>query len=151
MHLENQHLLHDFASNFVDYAPELFLYRHDAQIGEKLKDFYLGDNTTEINSENIENFGQIFSDAYIGHGVHRLVQLASHFTPVYYTRMDYVGDQSLSAPLNGENKPVGVGHADDLHYVLPGYWYGPLMAANDSDVFMMERLTSWFTHFAKTG
>lgn len=151
VHLENQHLLHDFASNFVDYAPELFLYRQDEQIGEKLKDFYLGDNTTEINSENIENFGHIFSDAYIGHGVHRLVQLASHFTPVYYTRMDYVGDQSLSAPLNGENKPVGVGHADDLHYVLPGYWYGPLMAANDSDVFMMERLTSWFTHFAKTG
>ncbi|EDX04374.1 GD23616 [Drosophila simulans] len=138
-------LLISYTANEFDYNA------NGCTIGEKLKDFYLGDNTTEINSENIGKFGQVFSDAYIGHGVHRLVQLASHFTPVYYMRMDYVGDQSLSAPLNGENKPVGVGHADDLHYVMPGYWYGALMSANDSDVFMMERLTSWFSHFAKTG
>ncbi|EDV58380.1 esterase E4 [Drosophila erecta] len=151
VHLGNQHLLHDLGSNFVEYAPELFLYRQDATIGTDLKGFYLGDNTTEINSENIEDFGRIFSDAYIGHGVHRLVQLARPFTPVYYMRMDYVGDRSLSAPLNGEDKPVGVGHADDLQYVMPGLWYGALMAENDSDVFMMERLTGWFTHFARTG
>ncbi|EDW88659.2 juvenile hormone esterase [Drosophila yakuba] len=151
VHLGNQHLLHDMGSNFVDYAPELFLYRQDANIGEQLKDFYLGGNTTEINAKNIEDFGRIFSDAYIGHGVHRLVQLARAFTPVYYTRMDYVGDRSLTAPLNGDNKPVGVAHADDLQYVMPGYWYGTVMTENDTDVFMMERMTSWFSHFAKTG
>ncbi|XP_043645353.1 juvenile hormone esterase [Drosophila teissieri] len=151
VHLGNQHLLHDMASNFVDYAPELFLYRQDTDIGEQLKNFYLGGNATEINAENIEDFGRIFSDAYIGHGVHRLVQLARPFTPVYYMRTDYVGDRSLTAPLNEDNKPVGVAHADDLQYVMPGYWYGTVMAENDTDVFMMERMTSWFSHFAKTG
>ncbi|XP_052852031.1 esterase E4 isoform X2 [Drosophila gunungcola] len=151
VHLANEHLLHDLGSNFVEYAPELFLYNANEIIGQRLKDFYLGSNTTDINSENIEQFGQIFSDGIIGHGVHRLVRLASHFTPVYYMRTDYVGERSVSAPLNEESKPLGVGHADDLQYVMPGLWYGTIMAENHTDIFMMERLTSWFTHFAKTG
>ncbi|XP_041674974.1 esterase E4 [Drosophila eugracilis] len=150
VHLGNEHLLHDLGLNFVDYAPELFLYSQNTVIGQCLKDFYLG-NISEISSENVEEFGRIFSDGIIGHGVHRLVQLARHFTPVYYMRTDYVGDRSISAPVNEENKALGVGHADDLQYVMPGLWYGTMMAEDHLDIFMVERLTSWFTHFAKTG
>ncbi|XP_037709689.1 esterase E4 [Drosophila subpulchrella] len=151
VHLENEPLLHDLGSNFVEYAPELFLYRKNSIIGQRLKDFYLGNNISGINTENIQNFGQIFSDAIIGHGVHRLVHLARHYTPVYYMRMDYVGDRSNSAPLGKDEKPLGVGHADDLQYVMPGLWYGTIMPEGHQDIFMMQRLTSWFTQFARTG
>ncbi|XP_016961659.1 esterase E4 [Drosophila biarmipes] len=151
VHLENEPLLHDLGSNFVEYAPELFLYRKDSIKSQRLKDFYLRDNMTGINAENIEQFGRIFSDGIIGHGVHRLVHLARPYTPVFYMRTDYVGDRSISAPLGEDHRPLGVGHADDLQYVMPGLWYGTIMPAGHSDIFMMERLTSWFTHFARTG
>ncbi|XP_017013664.2 venom carboxylesterase-6 [Drosophila takahashii] len=151
VHLDNEPLLHDLGSNFVEYAPELFLYSQNRIISQRLKYYYLGDNITEINADNIEQFGRIFSDGIIGHGVHRLVHLARYFTPVYHMRTDYVGERSVSAPLNEDKKPLGVGHADDLQYVMPGLWYGSIMTEDHSDIFMMERLTSWFTHFAKTG
>jgi len=151
VHLENELLLHDLGSNFVEYAPELILYRKNSIISQRLKDFYLGNNISGINTENIENFGQIFSDGIIGHGVHRLVHLARHYTPVYYMRTDYVGDRSMSAPLGKDQKPLGVGHADDLQYVMPGLWYGTIMPEGHPDIFMMQRLTSWFTQFARTG
>ncbi|XP_017055884.1 esterase E4 [Drosophila ficusphila] len=151
VHLENEPLLHDLGSNFEKYAPELFLYNQNAIISQRLKDYYLGSNTTEINSDNIEQFGRIFSDGIIGHGVHRLVHLARHFSPVYYMRTDYVGERTVSAPLDEDNKPLGVAHADDLQYIMPSLWYGTMMPEGHSDIFMMERLTSWFTHFAKTG
>ncbi|KAH8412983.1 hypothetical protein KR009_007329, partial [Drosophila setifemur] len=151
VHLDNEPLLHDLGSNFFEYAPELFLYSPNRSISQRLKEFYLGENTSEINEENMVKFGQVFSDAIIGHGVHRLVELARHFTSVYYMRTEYIGERSISAPLNSENKPTGVGHADDLQYVMPGLWYGTSMGEGSSDLFMMERFTSWFAHFAKTG
>ncbi|SPP85689.1 esterase E4 [Drosophila guanche] len=153
VHLESEPLLHDLGSNFEEYAPELFLYKENSEksISRRLKEFYLGSNTSEISAHNIERFGNIFSDTIIGHGVHRLVQLARHFTPVYYMRTDYVGERSLWAPTDEQGKPLGMGHADDLQYVMPSLWYGTQMAGNHTDIFMMERLTKWFTHFAKTG
>ncbi|EDW28496.1 GL18918 [Drosophila persimilis] len=151
VHLENDPLLHDLGSSFEEYAPELFLYQPDSSVSRRLKDFYLGSNVSEISAHNIERFGSIFSDGIIGHGIHRLVQLARRFTPVYYMRTDYVGKRSLSAPTDDQELPLGVGHADDLQYVMPSLWYGTIMAENHTDLFMMKRLTNWFAHFARTG
>lgn len=116
-----------------------------------MKDFYLGPDVEELNATNIERFGQIFSDGIIGHGVYRLVQIARSHTNVYYMRMDYVGQRSVSAPLDNDNMPTGVGHADDWQYVMPSLWYGSIFSPNHTDLFMMERLTSWIAHFARTG
>ncbi|XP_030561928.1 esterase E4 [Drosophila novamexicana] len=149
--LENDLLLHDIITNFNEYAPELFLYEYDAKKSRRIKNFYLGFDTNELNASNIEHLGQIFSDGIIGHGVYRLVELAREYTEVYYTRMDYIGKRSLSAPLTAEGLPKGVGHADDWQYVMPGLWYGSLMSQDHKDIFMMERLTGWITHFATTG
>ncbi|KAH8285761.1 hypothetical protein KR018_002436 [Drosophila ironensis] len=151
VHKDNAHLLHDLGANFVEYAPELFLYKQNYTTSERLKEFYLGSNVSEINADNTEKFGKVFSDAIIGHGVHRLVQLARHFTPVYYMRTDYIGERSYSVPQNEDGRPIGVGHADDLQYLMPTLWYGFILAAGDEDQFMMERLTSWFVNFAESG
>ncbi|EDW03105.1 juvenile hormone esterase [Drosophila grimshawi] len=150
-HLSKDLLLHDIITNFDDYAPELFLFDYDVQKSRRIKSFYLGENTNELNATNIEQFGKIFSDGIIGHGVYRLVDLARMYTNVYYTRMDYIGKRSVSVPLTEENVPRGVGHADDWQYVMPSLWYGTQFAQNHKDLFMMQRLTDWITHFAETG
>lgn len=144
-------MLHDINANFHDYAPELFLFDYNPAKSRILKYFYFGFGSNELVPADIEDFGIMFSDAIIGHGVHRLVDMARRFTPVYYARMDYVGERSLSAPMGEYQRPVGVGHADDLQYIMPSLWYGSRMDRNHTDLFMMERMTALFTHFAKTG
>ncbi|XP_068140609.1 juvenile hormone esterase-like [Drosophila tropicalis] len=148
-HLDYPLLLDDFNVNFVEYAPEMFTFDYNLTRSQKIKDFYLGDNLTQFNNENIEDLGRIFSDAILGHGIYRLVQLARKYTDVYYTRIDYVGQLSTMAPLTEDNVYKGVAHGDDLQYVVPSFL--ELMPTNGSDVFMMERITEWFTNFAKTG
>ncbi|EDW12232.1 esterase E4 [Drosophila mojavensis] len=150
-HLEKELLLHDIISHFHDWAPELFLFDYNVGKSRRLKNFYLGRDVDELNATNIERFGQIFSDGIIGHGVHRLVQLARRHTKVYYSRMDYIGQRSVSAPMTENHLPSGVGHADDWQYVMPSLWYGSILSPGDRDLFMMERLTGWMAHFAHTG
>ncbi|KAL7741882.1 hypothetical protein ACLKA6_012099 [Drosophila palustris] len=149
--VNNDLLLHDIYENFDEYAPEFFLFDYNPLKSRRIKEFYLGQGQKELGPDNIENFGQIFSDGIIGHGVYRLVDMARKHTKVYYSRMDYVGQRSLTAPLNEDKTPKGVGHADDLQYVMPGLWYGTILDKDHKDVFMMERLTEWYAHFAKEG
>ncbi|KAH8274162.1 hypothetical protein KR044_013294, partial [Drosophila immigrans] len=151
MQVENKLLLHDINENFNDYAPEFFLFDYNPSKSQRIKNFYLGQQLKELGPENIEDLGRIFSDGIIGHGVHRLVDMARKHTNVYYSRMDYVGQRSLSAPLDQDNTLRGVGHADDLQYVMPGLWYGSMMGKDHADLFMMQRLTEWYVHFATTG
>lgn len=143
-------MLHDINLNFHDYAPELFLFDFNPMKSKRIKDHYFG-KLEELSNESIESFGRIFSDAIIGHGVHRFVEVARRFTPVYYAIMDYVGQRSLTAPMGQNGKLLGVGHADDVQYIMPGISYGSLMEPNHTDLFMMQRMTTWFTHFARTG
>lgn len=134
---------------------------------KKLWDFYLT-NHTQINSTNLLEFGHIFADAIIGHGIHRLVQLVSKFQTVYYYRMDYKGKRSIKTDDKGnprgksydmykklnfmiQNYFKGVAHADDLQYVMPSLWYGSQLPTNDSDIFMVKRLTQLWTSFAIKG
>lgn len=46
---------------------------------------------------------------------------------------------------------LGIGHADDLQYVMPGLWYGTQLSQDDPDIFMVNRLTQLWTSFARTG
>ncbi|KAH8394279.1 hypothetical protein KR215_001114 [Drosophila sulfurigaster] len=149
--VENELLLHDINENFNEYAPEFFLFDYNPTKSQRIKNFYLGQQLRELGRDNIEAFGRIFSDGIIGHGVHRLVDMARKHTNVYYSRMDYVGQRSLSAPLNEDMTLRGVGHADDLQYVMPSLWYGTIMSKDHADLFMMKRITEWFVHFATTG
>lgn len=101
-------MLHDLAVSFDLYAPEIFLYKPEdaATSSDQLKsrrmwNFYMGSENVFLNNTNLENLGQIFSDAILGHGVHRLVELSYNETPVYYYRTDYVGKRSQYPDNNG--------------------------------------------------
>ncbi|XP_075149081.1 esterase E4 [Haematobia irritans] len=156
VHQNNSRLLNDLAVSFDSYAPEIFLYEpespsvpKDQLKSRRIWNFYMGQNTVAINETNLQNFGEIFSDAILGHGIHRLVKLLSKDTEIYYYRTDYVGRRSLYEDNNGQ--PRGIGHADDLQYIMPGLWYGTQLGKDDPDIFMVNRMTGLWATFAQTG
>lgn len=106
----NSRLLNDLAVSFDLYAPEIFLYKEEADLSDdqlksrRLWNLYLGANNSNLNVTNLEQLGEIFSDAILGHGIHRLVQLAYKHTPVYYYRTDYVGRRSLYPDNSGNSR-----------------------------------------------
>lgn len=93
--------------SFESYAPEIFLYQQETNNskGALLKQFYLND-LKEFNSSNLYRLGEIFSDAILGHGIHRLVNLTYKHQPVYYYRMDYQGQRGLYTDNNGQPRGI---------------------------------------------
>lgn len=146
----NTDLLNDINLNFDKYAPQLFIFDPKDNAREKsnkIKSFYL--KNKKIQDQPFTNFGVIFSDAIINHGVHRLMRLARMYVDVFYYRFDYLGRFSLVMDENG--KPRGVGHADDLQYILGSRWFEKKITVDDPEMFMVDRITRWWTSFARNG
>ncbi|XP_055906845.1 juvenile hormone esterase-like [Eupeodes corollae] len=146
-HATNKGFLNDLSVNFDKYAPDIFTFALEKNAAEKSKQiqkFYLKDKL--IQDQPFSNFGEIFSDAIIGHGIYRLVHLARKYVDVYYYRFDYEGKFSLFPDENG--KPRGVLHADDLQYI---FYFDLIPSTDESDIFMAERIGNWWASFAKTG
>ncbi|XP_055850888.1 esterase FE4-like [Episyrphus balteatus] len=144
-------LLNDISINFDKYAPQLFIFNskdeNTIEKSDKIKKFYL--KNKPIKDQAFSNFAVIFSDAIINHGVHRLVQLARKYVNVFYYRFDYLGRFSIFPDEN--NKPRGVSHADDLQYIFGNKWFGKRISQADPEMFMVDRMTKWWTSFAKDG
>lgn len=93
--------------------------------------------------------GKIFSDGYIGFGVHRLAHLASNFTEVFYYQLSFIGQYSyFHYP---HDKPFGVHHSDEMQYIMTTVFVGPQIQANDIENIMVERFTRILAQFALTG
>lgn len=146
----NTGLLNDISMNFNKYAPQLYFFNPKDNALEKsnrIKKFYLKDK--KIQDQAFTNFCVIFSDAIINHGVHRLMELARKYVDVFYYRFDYLGRFSLI--MDEDGKPRGVGHADDLQYVLGMKWFQKKIELSDPEMFMVDRITRWWTTFARDG
>ncbi|XP_036329976.1 esterase E4-like [Rhagoletis pomonella] len=144
----NTDLLADIDKNFGLYAREFLEFNstgNDDERAKSIRQFYYNDTIMDPN--NLLGLGQIFSDSLIGRGVHRLVQLAKDHTNVYYYRFDYVGEKSLFP--DGAGNPQGVGHGDDLFYVLKRRNFE--VNENSTDIFMVERMANLFASFAANG
>ncbi|XP_055919367.1 esterase FE4-like isoform X1 [Eupeodes corollae] len=146
----NTGLLNDISLNFDKYAPQLFIFDPNDRAHDKsrrIQQFYLGNK--KIQNQDFINFSKIFSDAIINNGVHRLVELARKYVDVFYYRFDYLGRYSLFS--DEEGKPRGVGHADDLQYILGTKWFEKKIELHDPEMFMVERITKWWASFAQNG
>ncbi|XP_011194065.2 juvenile hormone esterase [Zeugodacus cucurbitae] len=141
-------LFDDINENFGLYVSDFFEFKSSGNNdtrAQKIREFYY--NTTSISTSNLETFGRIQSDSVIGHGVHRLVELAKNHTDVYFYRFDYVGDKSLY--LDHFGKPRGTGHTDGFLYIIPSDLYK--VDENSPDIFMIDRLVNMFSEFAANG
>ncbi|KAL5280263.1 hypothetical protein ACFFRR_004311 [Megaselia abdita] len=146
-------LLDDMNSNFKGYIPEFLTIDPNSpdlhSISDKLYKFYVGSNG-RITDQNItQNFGLMYSDAILSHGVHRLVELTRKDMDVYFYRFDYMGQYSLLTGLDG--KPFAVVHVDELLYLFNYNSVGPLFNKTDPEVVIMNQMTDYWTSFAKTG
>ncbi|XP_028900980.1 juvenile hormone esterase [Zeugodacus cucurbitae] len=139
------YLLDDINENFSFYAPDFLQFNgtnNSARKADELREFYY--NKTEINKYNLLGLGQMTSDGLIGHGVHRLVELARKFTDVYYYRFDYVGEKSQFTDNSGN--PQGICHSDDLMYIFPTKNFE--VEKNSTDMFMVDRMINVVASFA---
>ncbi|XP_055902947.1 esterase E4-like [Eupeodes corollae] len=148
----NTGFLNDVSLNFEKYAQEFFMHNFTdnnpkAKKAEKVRNFYLGNKT--IAEQNLSNFGEIFSDTLISHGVHRLVELARKWVDVYYYRFDFQGNSG--AYTNWQGKPRGVNHGDDLQYFMKRQKLKRHINQNDSEWFMVERMVGLVSSFAEDG
>lgn len=111
-------MLDDISKNFGEYAPEYFMYnataeKDDPPVSQRIRQFYLGD--AAITQKNLNKFGEIFSDSIIGHGVHRLIEMAKDKIPVYYYHFDFIGERSLYEDPMGN--PMGKSEEGTTHNI----------------------------------
>ncbi|XP_055851927.1 esterase FE4-like isoform X2 [Episyrphus balteatus] len=136
--------LNDIDMNLEKYSREFFM--HDfgdpaEKKVEQLKTFYFKNQT--MSKANLDRFGEALSDSFINHGVHRLVDLARKFVPVYYYRFDYKGSV-------GEFPSIG--HGVDQFYIFKiGKFGGKLINPQDKDWVMLEKMVGILSTFAQTG
>ncbi|RZC31840.1 COesterase domain containing protein [Asbolus verrucosus] len=151
--LSNATLLKEYNSNFEKYAPISFLYERGTeksrQVSRAIRKFYLDDQP--LSNASLTGLANVYADA-IGFQLDRAVQLLSEkcSKPVYYYEFTYQGRYSHFY-LPGTQTPYGVVHHDDLIY---SFYISPLFPFfNESypEAEMVEKLTTIWANFAKTG
>lgn len=141
-------MLNKFNENFQEIAPYCLAYDENDQQSASIKRKYFPFD--QIDARSFDNLNQLFSDALIGYSVYNFVQLISNITDVFYYRFSYIGRHSIFMHPS-ERQVYGVHHVDDLQYVIYVEFLAPYITSNDSESFMVERMTRIWEKFAWTG
>ncbi|XP_044018738.1 esterase FE4-like [Aphidius gifuensis] len=148
----NNKLFDDLNANWTKLAPILFWYERNTQrsndISSSFKKFYFNDEP--IGLSNWKSLANVFGDA-VGFQAHRFVNLISQYSsqPVYYYKFTYQGRYSHATWSNGT--VFGVCHHDDLLYLFYDTYFPYFKNNNDPELITVERMTSMYGNFAKTG
>ncbi|KAJ8686630.1 hypothetical protein QAD02_022424 [Eretmocerus hayati] len=149
----NDSMFKDLNDEWERLAPINFLYERDTErskvISRRLNEYYLKGKPVSI--ENSEGLAHLFADGVIGYSVHRLVNAVASASdkPVYYYNFTYQGPYS-HVTWNNTKKPYGVVHHDDLLYIFRVSFF-PDFEKDSPDMKTVERMTSIWANFAKTG
>ncbi|CAH1142147.1 unnamed protein product [Phyllotreta striolata] len=152
----NETLRNLLNEDFEKYAPDVFTYDKDTElsrnISRAIKSFYLKDK--DIDESQLDNVIAIFADVMVGFAVNRFTKLvaAASDKPVYYFEFTYQGAFSnFYTPTSNFTKPFGIVHHDDLIYLFKQNKF-PISEKNQpKDVELIEKFTSIYANFAKTG
>ncbi|XP_044018737.1 esterase FE4 [Aphidius gifuensis] len=145
-------IFQDLNANWSTIAPISFLYERDTQrslsISEELWKYYM--KNKPIGPDNYQGLADLYADGVVGFSVHRLVTLMSQASkePVYYYKFSYKGQESHVKWAN--NTPYGVVHHDDLLYFFNVSYFN-YFDENSVETPIVERMTTMWTNFAKTG
>ncbi|XP_022837633.1 venom carboxylesterase-6-like isoform X2 [Spodoptera litura] len=119
----------------------------------RLKQAYLGGKDINNDTATADGFGKLYSDAIIGFGAHRLVNLAARQSPrpVYYYEFGYIGNSSHYVDPDTK-RPIAAAHHDDLLYLFNVSYSFPSIPPSDSkDSKMVDKMTAIFYNFARHG
>ncbi|XP_044730504.1 venom carboxylesterase-6-like isoform X2 [Chrysoperla carnea] len=152
----DENLRNVWNSNFAYVAPIAFGYERNTSkslnISNKLRDFYIGEK--EINLDSVEGLGKLYADS-VGWSISRLAYMVaqSNDYPVYYYKFAYSGRFShFYSPFT--NKTIGASHLDELiylFYIRAHYLSFPLFKPSDPETKMVEKMTTLWSNFIKTG
>ncbi|XP_031783698.1 esterase E4 [Nasonia vitripennis] len=150
----NDSIYRNLTENWEYAAPISFQYERGTErskhISRELKKFYFNDEP--ITAENGKNLGLIYADAIIGYPTQRFAKLMSENSraPVYNYQFVYQGRYSFSV-WRDTKKPYGVVHHDDLLYLFYMSFGFPFFNATDPESAVVEKMTTMWANFAKTG
>nr|UZO32010.1 esterase CXE16 [Heliothis subflexa] len=119
----------------------------------RLKQAYLGGKDIANDTATGDGFGKLYSDAIIGFGAHRLVNLMSRHLrqPLYYYEFGYIGNSSHYVDPDTK-KPIAAAHHDDLLYLFNVSYSFPSIPPTDSkDSQMVDKMTALVYNFARYG
>nr|XP_049706156.1 juvenile hormone esterase isoform X1 [Helicoverpa armigera]WRX06224.1 CCE024b [Helicoverpa armigera] len=119
----------------------------------RLKQAYLGGKDIANDTATGDGFGKLYSDAIIGFGAHRLVNLMSRQSrqPLYYYEFGYIGNSSHYLDPDTK-KPIAAAHHDDLLYLFNVSYNFPSIPPTDTnDSLMVDKMTALVYNFARYG
>lgn len=154
--IANSSFLEALDKEFEKYAPISFQYERNTEnsktISKELRKFYFG--TKPIDNSSLPQLAQLYADAVIGFGVNRGAKLLAEKSdkPVYYYKFSYKGRYShFYLPESNGTVPYGVVHHDDLIYLFYISKLFPEFKPSDPESQTVEKLTTLWANFARTG
>jgi carboxylesterase type B len=153
--IQNKTLLKQFNDDFEKYAPINFFYERGTErskeISRCLREFYLGEEP--LSNASFSGLSKVYKDI-VGFQSDRAVELISKkcSKPVYYYEITYQGRYSTYyRPGTNDTVPYGVAHNDELLYLFDIPVGFPFFGPNFPERKMVEKMTSMWAQFAKTG
>ncbi|KAK9883520.1 hypothetical protein WA026_001696 [Henosepilachna vigintioctopunctata] len=151
----NANMFEKLDKEWEKYAPIIFLYeRHtdrSKEISKGLRSFYFGDKKLD-NSTSIP-LTQIYNEGLTGFATNRAVKILSEKSSqeVYYYRFSYRGKYSHYTSSTSNTTAYGPVHHDDLIYLFYISVLFPEFKKTDNDFRTVQKLTTMWANFAKTG
>ncbi|KAJ8686609.1 hypothetical protein QAD02_022403 [Eretmocerus hayati] len=139
--------------NWDKLAPISFLYQRGTNrskyISDQLLQFYF--HGKPISLKNSIGRAHLYADSVTIFPVHKASSLiaASSRQPVYLFEFTYQGRYSFAHWSDG--KPFGVVHGDDTIYLFYQSAFPKMFKPDDPEISTLERMTTMWAHFARTG
>ncbi|XP_059056064.1 carboxylic ester hydrolase-like [Achroia grisella] len=154
--VKNATLREALDANWDLYAPANFqLPKNENAVnsGYRLRLGYLGNKPLSDDQDTLDALGKLYSDAFIGFGVHKMANLMCRHSPhkVYYYQLAYIGNHShYEDPVT--KKPIGTAHHDDLIYLFTlSYQFPTINVSESTDSLIVDRMTAIWYNFARFG
>jgi len=129
---------------FIDTVPE----SNRSKVATSIKQYFFGGSA--ISEATFNQTVRMISDRWFFYPFEKAARAQSEFneSPVYVFYFSYRGAHSVTDRLTGTNANLGVCHADDLLYVLKGF-FDPTTTAKDRE--MQQVLIDLWVSFATNG
>ncbi|XP_044268467.1 juvenile hormone esterase-like isoform X2 [Tribolium madens] len=128
----------DFDSNYELFYPQsLNNVDKSEEIGSKVREYFLGDDT----AKNTEKFSKFLGQDLLVRGIRKSLDFFTKHSEGYFYKFVYQGTHTGPHP--------GVGHAEELQYIFTKN--GTTENLTENDVLTRRRMVEMWTNFATHG
>ncbi|KAJ8686637.1 hypothetical protein QAD02_022431 [Eretmocerus hayati] len=158
----NDNLFQDLNRRWDELAPICFQYERNTSrsrlISQEIRKFYF--NNEPIHLNNFDRLQMLYANSIVHYPTYRALNLIAEHSEasIYFYEFTYKGRYSYYISKKTKKPIAGVPHADYLQYIFnvenPIYNTGarfPIIRDKDPEFLTMNRLTTMWAHFAKTG